>query len=195
DCLTVTPNPQVDISLTKGVSNATPGVGDQVTFTLTVRNAANFTNATGVTVKDLLPAGYAYVSDNGAGSYVSGTGVWTVGAVNQGANKQLTITARVRNSGSYQNIAEVTAATSSNDFDSTPNNFNGCATTPEDDEDCITPTPTDQADLQGTKNVDDSTTLTGQTVTFTVTVKNGDDATHFSNATGVHITDTLGNGY
>ena len=49
-------------------------------FTLTVSNAGP-SDATGVAVTDLLPAGYTYVSDDGGGAYNSGTGVWTLGAL------------------------------------------------------------------------------------------------------------------
>ena len=53
-------------------------------FTVTVTNnnaAPGVSTATGVTVKDVLPAGLTYVSDNGGGAFNSGTGVWTVGTL------------------------------------------------------------------------------------------------------------------
>ena len=69
---------QADLGLTKTVSNATPNVGDTITFTVTLSNAgAN--NATNVTVQDLLPGGLTFVSATASqGSYNSATGVWTV---------------------------------------------------------------------------------------------------------------------
>src|SRR5206468_1169544 len=42
-----------DLALTKSVTNATPNVGDQLTFTVTLMNAGPVA-ATGVTVQDLL---------------------------------------------------------------------------------------------------------------------------------------------
>ncbi|MBK8492582.1 MAG: DUF11 domain-containing protein [Saprospirales bacterium] len=73
--------PQVaDLSLTKTVDNATPNVGSQVVFTITVNNAGPDA-ATNVTVKDLLPAGLSYVSDNSGGNYNDVTGIWTVGTI------------------------------------------------------------------------------------------------------------------
>ena len=45
----VTPQ-QIDLSLTKTVNNANAAVGTDVTFTITVANAAGVSNATGVVV-------------------------------------------------------------------------------------------------------------------------------------------------
>ena len=52
---------QADLSVTKTVSDATPNVGDQITFTVTLTNQGPDT-ATGVQVTDLLPAGLTFVS-------------------------------------------------------------------------------------------------------------------------------------
>ena len=46
---------------------ATPSVGSNVTFTLTVTNNGP-SASTGFTVVDALPTGYTYVSDTGAGA-------------------------------------------------------------------------------------------------------------------------------
>lgn len=117
--------PRVDLSVTKTVDNATPAVGSSVVFTVTVANAANLSNATGVAVTDLLPSGYTYVSATPSqGTYVAGTGVWTVGAVNSGSSANITITATVLGSGSYVNTAQVTAA-GQTDLDSLPNDGAG----------------------------------------------------------------------
>ena len=52
---------QADLSVTKTVSDATPNVGDQITFTVTLSNSGPDA-ATGVQVTDLLPAGLTFVS-------------------------------------------------------------------------------------------------------------------------------------
>ena len=52
-----------DLAVTKTVSDATPNVGDQITFTVTLSNNGP-NDATGVQVTDLLPAGLTFVSAN-----------------------------------------------------------------------------------------------------------------------------------
>ena len=60
-----------------GMDDPTPVVGTDVTFTLTLSNAGP-SPATGVTVRDLLPSGYTYVSDDGAAAagLVAGAFIW-----------------------------------------------------------------------------------------------------------------------
>ncbi len=84
---TPVPVPQADLAVVKTVNNATPNVGSTIVFTLTATNNGP-SAATGVAVNDLLPAGYTYVSDNGAGAYVSGTGVWTIGNLANAGNRR-----------------------------------------------------------------------------------------------------------
>lgn len=115
-----------DLTITKTVNDATPAVGDPVTFTLTASN--NGPNAaTGVTVNDLLPSGYTYASDNGGGAYNSGTGVWTIGNLANGASVSLQITATVLTTGDYLNTARVTGS----EMDPNPaNNVSGAMVVP-----------------------------------------------------------------
>jgi uncharacterized repeat protein (TIGR01451 family) len=102
----------IDLSVAKAVNNPTPNVGSNVTFTITLNNAAGFSPATGVTVSDLLPAGLTFVSATPAAgtTYNSGTGVWTVGNLGSGASTNLTITATVTSGGTKTNTATVTAS-------------------------------------------------------------------------------------
>jgi uncharacterized repeat protein (TIGR01451 family) len=128
------PPPQADLSLTQTVDNYTPDIGSSVDFTLTVSNSGP-DNATGVEVTDALSTGYTYVSDTpSVGTYNSGSGVWTIGNLANGANATLIITATVNAAGNYTNSAEVTAVNET-DPDSTPGDGVG------DDFDSVTTTP------------------------------------------------------
>jgi uncharacterized repeat protein (TIGR01451 family) len=81
-----------DLALSKFVDNATPSVGDTITYTIVVTNNGP-EGATGVVVTDSLPAGVVFVSSTTSqGSYDSGTGLWNVGAVANLASATLTIT-------------------------------------------------------------------------------------------------------
>jgi uncharacterized repeat protein (TIGR01451 family) len=109
----VTPVLQADVAIAKTVDNATPLAGTNVTFTVTATNLGP-SAVSALTVTDLLPSGYTFVSATPSqGSYVSGTGVWTVGALAAGGNASATlqITATVKASGVYTNTASRTAST------------------------------------------------------------------------------------
>src|SRR5262249_55236855 len=105
----VTPQP-ADLALGKQVSNATPAVGDTITFTITLTNNGPAT-ATGVAVTDLLPAGLTFVSATPSqGTYNSMTGAWTVGTVTTAVPQTLLISAQVTGSTAMTNTATVTAS-------------------------------------------------------------------------------------
>lgn len=130
--LTEAPVNYADLSMTKTVSNAAPTSGSNITYTLSVANAAaSPLTATGVSVLDLLPPGVTFVSASGTGTYNSGTGVWTVGTLAPGATASITITVNVTasNGATVTNGAEVYTSSAS-DIDSTPNN----GSTAEDDD-------------------------------------------------------------
>ncbi len=87
--------PQIDLSLTKAASPTTVVVGQNVTFTINLANAGPST-ATGVTVRDQIPAGISFVSSTATqGNYDAGTGIWTVGSVATGVSPRLTLVGRV----------------------------------------------------------------------------------------------------
>ncbi|MEL6483214.1 MAG: hypothetical protein AAFP96_00040, partial [Bacteroidota bacterium] len=106
DSAGTTPIPVADLSLTKTVDNETPDVLDNVVFTLTLVNEGP-SDATNVVVSDLLPSGYTYVSDDSAGIYDAGTGLWSLPIVAGGTTQVLNITAQVNATGVYTNVAEV----------------------------------------------------------------------------------------
>ena len=164
--------PAANLAVSKAVDNASPSVGTNVTFTVTATNNGPDA-ATGVVVTDLLPAGLAFQSATpSSGSYDSGTGVWTVGALANGATVSLDIVAQVTVAGGLTNTA--TAAANEHDVDSADNSASASVAGV-------------RADLAVTKTVDDATPALGGTVTFTVTVSNNGPDT----ATAVVVTDLL----
>jgi uncharacterized repeat protein (TIGR01451 family) len=123
DFLFVTPPSVADLSLTKSVDNATPTAGNNVVFTITVTNGGP-ASATGVVVKDKLPSGFTYVSDDASGAYVSSTGLWTIGTIANAGSASLHITATALAGGNHTNDAEVVDTTTA-DPDSVPGSGEG----------------------------------------------------------------------
>jgi len=109
-----------DLSLTKSATPATVQIGSNVVFTLVVSNAGPDA-ATGVSVRDLLAAGFSFVSATGPGSYNQGTGIWTVGSVASGGTATLHLTAKATAVGPESNTAEVWTSDQP-DPNSTPGN-------------------------------------------------------------------------
>ena len=114
---------QVDLSLSKSIDKAKPAIGDVVTYTITVKNSG-ILEATGVMVKDSLPAGGVSYTGNtlvrGGNSYTQGTGMWNVGTIAPGDSAIIDITATVLAQGVFFNVAEVFAM-DQDDMDSWPN--------------------------------------------------------------------------
>ncbi len=102
--------PTADMAVTKTVDNATPTVGDTVTFTVTATNNGPFADP-GVALTDT--AGPALSVTGGtpsAGSFDPASGVWTLGNVAVGAVATLQVTATVLADGPSTNVVAVTAA-------------------------------------------------------------------------------------
>ena len=166
-----------DLSLSKTVNNPNPIQGQNVTFTVTLTNTGP-SNATNVVVTDLLPAGLSFVSATpSAGTYVSGTGLWTVASVAGGASATLQIVALVSGTGSITNTAQVNASDQP-DPDSTPGNNNPA----EDDQASASVGAAAPPSIGLTKSVTPSgTQLPGTDITYTVAFQNtgGSPATAF----------------
>ena len=123
--------PGADLSLTKTAVTASPTAGSTATFRLTVTSATTSTaTATGIQVRDVLPAGFDYSGFSGTGSYDSGTGIWTVGTLAPGASATINLNGTINASSgaTLTNVAEIVAS-SQPDRDSTPGN----GVTTEDD--------------------------------------------------------------
>jgi uncharacterized repeat protein (TIGR01451 family) len=167
DMGTITPPDEADLSLTKVADDPTPDEWFQnVIFTITVANGGPDT-ATGVKVKDLLPSGLAYVSDDGGGAYNSGTGIWTVGSIANANSAILHITASVQPTGSYSNTAHVIDATTY-DADSVP----GAGAGDIIDTEVLAPTPTAGLDAAASVIVRGPTHASAKTKGFFVRVTN-----------------------
>jgi len=172
---TVTPQ-QADLSITKTVSNPTPNINDVISYTITLTNNGPSSNATNVTVQDILPAGLSFVSATlSLGTYNPGTGVWTVGNVATSSPETLLIQARVSN----QTTTNTATISHSDQTDPTPGNNSASVST--------SPPPAASTISQSFGNA--SIPLNGTTsLTFTITNSNA------LALTGVRFTDTLPSG-
>ncbi|HSK14297.1 MAG TPA: DUF11 domain-containing protein, partial [Phnomibacter sp.] len=148
-----------DLRVVKTVNNATPQIGGEVVFTIQVTNLGP-SPATGVTVTDLLPTGYTYVSHTtNTGTFNPATGVWTIGNLSVGGSVALTITARVNATGEYANTATVRG----NENDPVLQNNSSTVT--------VNPRQPDPSDLIITKSGSTEAAPGGQ-IMYTITVRN-----------------------
>jgi uncharacterized repeat protein (TIGR01451 family)/fimbrial isopeptide formation D2 family protein len=173
--------PVADLSLAKTVDVPRPAKNQIVTFTLTLHNSGPVA-ATTVKVVDVIPAALTYVgSTPSQGTYDSGSGLWTVNTVNNGASATLTIQARVTTAVGATNSAEVTHS-DQNDPDSTPGN----GVPAEDDYATANIRPL-VADLAVIKTANVEHPDVGSDVTFTIVATNlGPD-----DAATAQVADTL----
>ena len=174
-----------DLSVVKTISNSTPTVGSNVTFTLTATNNGP-DNATLVVINDVLPSGYTLVSTTpSAGTW--STPNWAIGSLSNGASKTLTIVARVNPTGLYTNTATISGA----EID--PVSSNNTST--------ITPAPKCVAPVlslaSGTYNTSQSVTLStttsGAIIKYTTdgSTPSQSNGTVYTNAVNVGSTSTL----
>jgi uncharacterized repeat protein (TIGR01451 family) len=131
--------PRIDLSLDKAVSNGPYVTGQNITYTITVANAAGLATATNVTVRDVLPAGLTYLSSTASqGSFDNSTSTWTIGSIPSPGSVSLQIQVKIEaTNGNITNYAQVQTAKEL-DLDSTPGNGNPVLPPVEDDEDRVT---------------------------------------------------------
>ena len=181
-------NSPIDLELVKTVSNTTPIVGTDITFSIEISNSGIF-DATGVNVEDYLPSGFinpTNISNNGD---INGSSIeWINLTIPAGSSLTLTFDATVAFDGIYFNVAEITEA-NQRDVDSEPGNDDGDQS--EDDEDNVLVEPLSETDIELTKVVNDATPNVGDVVTFTITVTNQG----LVDATGVEVTDYVPTGF
>lgn len=110
--LTVLQN--ADLRVTKTASQTSPLMGEPMSFTVTARNASPV-DVHQVVLRDVLPAGYRLLTATpGQGSYVAGTGLWTIPQLNAGLSASLVVTAVPLGAGPWTNVAELMSMQSAN---------------------------------------------------------------------------------
>jgi uncharacterized repeat protein (TIGR01451 family) len=128
-------NPPIDLSLTVATSNQQPGLNGNITLTVSVKNEGQ-NPASGVEVKDILPAGMSFQTfATATGNYNSGTGTWTIGNIAVGQTVTLSIAVQVTQTGVQYFTAQISKADQT-DIDSTPNN--NVETEDDFDRTCVT---------------------------------------------------------
>jgi len=164
-----------DLSITKTANNDTIIAGDNVTYTITVTNNG-ISDAQNVIVSDILPTDLTLVSA------LPSTGIWnnpqwTIGTLAASGHATITI------------VATVNSNTPNNS--SVSNTVNVSSTTPDPDLSNNTSTyiihVIQRADLYLTKSSNHSVFYPGDTVTYTINVKN----LGLSDAQNVNVTDVL----
>ena len=185
DVATISAAALIDVSLTQSVDKATAGVGDDVTFTLIVTNDGP-SPATNVAVQDTLPSGLQFTSATASqGGCVAS--LCTVGTLAANGTATITVRATVTAAGAHENLAQVVAATE-HDVDSVPgeNALDASHAPDQDDESAATVTG-EQIDLSLKVKVDDTSVPVGDSVLWTVVVRNAGPST----ATDVQVSDVL----
>lgn len=119
----------IDLSLTKNVNKSIPTVGDEVIFTIILKNSG-LADATGLQVKDILPTGLSYVIANSTipsnTTYNPVSGIWDLSnlSIINGQTIELKIAATVNTAETIiTNKAEVFTVNET-DKDSIPNSDN-----------------------------------------------------------------------
>jgi uncharacterized repeat protein (TIGR01451 family) len=163
-------SPNADLAITYTASPTPPSFGQNTTLTINVANNGP-NDATGVEVSAPLPVGLTYVSDDGGGAYNPATGQWTVGALNNGANKTLHIVVRVDTTDVEVAAAQIT-------------NGSPLDTNPANNQATVTVSAPRSADIALAVSASTPTANVGDSVTFTFKVtNNGDDPAFNVNTT------------
>ncbi|MDT8316975.1 MAG: DUF11 domain-containing protein [bacterium] len=168
----------LDLAIAKSVSDATPTIGDTVTYTLTLTNNGP-ADASGIKVTDNLPAGVTFNSYSATqGTFNNTSGIWSVGSVTAAASNTATlyINATVDSGMAGWAIINSAAISAVDQNDSDGANDGASASL-----------VVQAADIAVVKSAGDSTPDEGATVTYTVTVTN--NGPH--NTTGLQVTDLL----
>ena len=164
------------INKTVNVDSNVVHLGDSIIFTVTVRNKGPC-DATDVNVTEKLDSHLRFVNSFTWDSYYDvDAGMWYIGNLTRGDWRQLVIVAEVASVGNFSNFVSVNC--SQNDTDPSNNN----ASIPN-----ITAINDVDLEINKTVNVDTGVVHLGDTIIFTVTVKNYGPCV----ATNVNVTEVL----
>ena len=116
--------PEADLLTVKTLAsgNATPDIGDIVTFDIAVTNNGP-SDALNTSLTDLLPAGLTATANNGtvtAGTYDSATGEWSIASLANGATATLTLEGTADLAAAGTTITNITTVATSDIPDSNP---------------------------------------------------------------------------
>lgn len=99
-----------DLVMAKDANDVYPAIYQDIVFTIQIQNNGP-DQANGVAVTDNLPSGLVYVTHSVTqGSFNPGTGIWSVGTLNNGASAIMYMTVSVETYQSVTNIAYVSAS-------------------------------------------------------------------------------------
>lgn len=161
----------VDLEITKEVDNDNAAPGDEVVFTVTVRNLTDKPVNEAV-IGDFIETGFDYVSHEASlGDYDEILGEWNLENIPALESETLEITVVVLEDGTYTNTAELLESTPSDD---NPDNDTATVT--------IETEVPEGIELVVEKTVDNATPLVGEQITFTIKVTNLTNASDFSEA-------------
>ena len=147
-----------DLEIIKIVNNATPNYGDEITYTITVRNNGP-DNSTNVKVSEVLADNFKFISANTTKGYYNLTnGIWVVGNLTNNETAKLVITVKIVKTGFIQNNVSVNGT--GYDPNLTNNNVTVNITVPQ------------TADLSVIKIVNVNVVTVGDKIIYTIVVKN-----------------------
>ncbi|PIB27292.1 Calx-beta domain-containing protein [Maribacter sp. 4G9] len=161
----------VDLEITKTANTEQAAPGDEVVFTVTVRNLTDKPVNQAV-IGDFIETGFEYISHTASlGTYDEILGQWALENLPALESATLEITVVVLEDGTYTNTAELLESTP---FDDNPANDTATVT--------IETEVPEGIELVVEKTVDKATPLVGEQITFTIKVSNLTNASDFAEA-------------
>ncbi|UWX55523.1 gliding motility-associated C-terminal domain-containing protein [Maribacter litopenaei] len=174
----------VDPEITKEADRTNAAPGDEVVFTVTVRNLTN-KPVNEAEIGDFIESGFDYVSHTASlGIYDNQLGRWELENIPALESETLEIRVIVLEDGTYTNTAELLSSLPLDD-----NSENDTATV------TIETQVYEGIELAVEKSVNNETPLVGEEITFTITVTNLSDSPDFSGPiTNIIVRDSIESG-